>query len=149
MEENNPLLNSLMLVFLAQMDSALKISKIISEHSEEEEISPDSIITGLVYRLMVSMDDEEMKRSMEEANKILNGETSEEEEEGEDEEEEEGEGGDIIIERNVKKNTCNCDICAKARACLFNYSKYEVTDQLAEKFKNAIDESCKVHKLNI
>ena len=41
MEENNPLLNSLMLVFLAQMDSALKISKIISEHSEEEEISPD------------------------------------------------------------------------------------------------------------
>ena len=89
MEENNPLLNSLMLVFLAQVDSALRIAKIISEHSEEEEMSPDSIITGLVYRLMVSMDEEEMKRSMDGASKLLHGETSEEEEEEEWQEEEE------------------------------------------------------------
>ena len=60
--DQEKILISLMQVFIAQMDSALKISTIISEHSDEEEMSPDSIITGLVYRLMVSMDEEEMIR---------------------------------------------------------------------------------------
>ena len=61
--EDDQLLLSLMQVFIAQMDSALKISNIISEHSNEEEMSPDSLVTGLVYRLMISMDDKEMKES--------------------------------------------------------------------------------------
>ena len=50
------LLNSLMVAFLGQIDSALKVSEIISSHGNEEELSPDSLITGLVYRLMIPMD---------------------------------------------------------------------------------------------
>ena len=158
--EEDKLFISLMQVFIAQMDSALKISNIISEHSGEEDMSPDSIITGLVYRLMITMDDKEMKESMDLAKSILNGEDEDEDEEGYDEEgydeegyDEEGySGGDneeIRISRNITKNTCNCNICARARACLINYPTYEVSDQLAQKFKNAIDKTCELHKINI
>ena len=52
--------DGIMKSFLAQLNSSLQISKIISEHSEEEELSEDSIISGLVYRLMIPMNDEEM-----------------------------------------------------------------------------------------
>ena len=79
--EEDKLLTSLMQVFIAQMDSALKISKIISEHSNEEELSPDSLITGLIYRLMVSMDDKELKESMKSAEDLLNESESESESE--------------------------------------------------------------------
>jgi len=151
--EDDQLLLSLMQVFIAQMDSALKISNIISEHSNEEEMSPDSLVTGLVYRLMVSMDDKEMKESMEKADQLLHEEdsgTSDSEEEKEKEEkEEEEEKEENRISRNIKKNTCNCNICAKARACLLNYPSYEVSDQLAQQFKDAIDNTCTIHKLNI
>ena len=146
--EDDQLLLSLMQVFIAQMDSALKISNIISEHSNEEEMSPDSLVTGLVYRLMISMDDKEMKESMEKADQILHEEDSENS--GSDEEEEvKNEEEENRISRNIKKNTCNCNICAKARACLLNYPSYEVSDQLAQKFKDAIDNTCTIHKLNI
>ena len=90
--DESQLLLSLMQVFIAQMDSALKISNIISEHSNEEEMSPDSLVTGLVYRLMISMYDNEMKESMEKANHILHEEdsgTSEDSNEEEEEKEEE------------------------------------------------------------
>ena len=154
---NENILESLMQIFIAQMDSALKISNIISEHSNEEEMSPDSMITGLVYRLMISMDDKEMKESMDIANGLLNGESDEESEEGEGGEEEEEEFDEEFDEsilvnkkpRIIKKNTCNCNICAKARACLINYETYEVSDDLANRFKNAIDKTCSIHKINI
>jgi len=145
--EDDQLLLSLMQVFIAQMDSALKISNIISEHSNEEEMSPDSLVTGLVYRLMISMDDKEMKESMEKADQILHEEDSENS--GSDEEEVKNEEEENRLSRNIKKNTCNCNICAKARACLLNYPSYEVSDQLAQKFKDAIDNTCTIHKLNI
>ena len=141
-----------MQIFIAQMDSALKISNIISEHSDEEEMSSDSMITGLVYRLMISMDDKEMKESMDIANDLLNGESDEESDEGSDEGLDEDYEEDITkhkIQRNIKKNTCNCNICAKARACLLNYETYEVSDELANRFKNAIDKTCSIHKINI
>ena len=155
--EEDKLFISLMQVFIAQMDSALKISNIISEHSDEEDMSPDSIVTGLVYRLMITMNDKEMKESMDLAKSIMNDDDEDEEDDEEgysDEDDEEGydEGGnneEIKISRNITKNTCNCNICARARACLINYPTYEASDQLAQKFKDAIDKTCGIHKINI
>jgi len=149
--ETDQLLISLMQVFIAQMDSALKISTIISEHSNEEEMSPDSLVIGLIYRLMISMEDEEMNESMEKAKNILNKESSSEDELSEDElnESESIHEEDEIQPRMIQTNNCNCNICAKARACILNYRNYEVNDQLAQKFKDAIDNTCKVHKLII
>ena len=146
--EEDKLFISLMQVFIAQMDSALKISNIISEHSDEEDMSPDSIVTGLVYRLMITMNDKEMKESMDLAKSIMN----DDDEDEEDDEEGYDEGGnneEIKISRNITKNTCNCNICARARACLINYPTYEASDQLAQKFKDAIDKTCGIHKINI
>ena len=74
-EQEEKLINSLMTAYIAQMDSALKISKIISEHSDEDELSVDAIISGLVYRLMVPMDDTEIKESMDFAKKLIHGES--------------------------------------------------------------------------
>ena len=37
----------------SQIQSALKISEILAEHADEDTISPDNIILGLIYRLMV------------------------------------------------------------------------------------------------
>ena len=158
--DQDKILISLMQVFIAQMDSALKISTIISEHSDEEEMSPDSLVIGLIYRLMISMEEEEMNESMKEAEHILHKESSSEEDEEElyeDETEEtdetdETEETDETVEtkpRRIKTNTCNCNICAKARACILNYQTYEVNDQLAQKFKDAIDNTCRIHKLQI
>ena len=156
--EEDKLFISLMQVFIAQMDSALKISNIISEHSDEEDMSPDSIVTGLVYRLMITMNDKEMKESMDLAKSIMNDDDEDEEDdEDEDEDEEDDEEGydeggnneEIKISRNITKNTCNCNICARARACLINYPTYEASDQLAQKFKDAIDKTCGIHKINI
>ena len=149
-EQKEKLLNSLITTFIAQMDSALRISKIISEHSDEEELSVDSIIIGLVYRLMIPMDDMEIKESMDIASKLINGEESSEEE-GEEEEEEEELLKDekVTFDRKVKTNHCNCDICSKARACLINYPSYEANDPLTEKFRNAIQTTCELHKIEI
>ena len=158
--DQDKILISLMQVFIAQMDSALKISTIISEHSDEEEMSPDSLVIGLIYRLMISMEEEEMNESMKEAEHILHKESSSEEDEEElyedeteeTEETEETDETDETVEtkpRRIKTNTCNCNICAKARACILNYQTYEVNDQLAQKFKDAIDNTCRIHKLQI
>ena len=157
--EEDKLFISLMQVFIAQMDSALKISNIISEHSDEEDMSPDSIVTGLVYRLMITMNDKEMKESMDLAKSIMN--DDDDDDEDYNDEDDEGDEGinegyeeeeyeeEIKISRNIKKNTCNCNICARARACLINYPTYEASDQLAQKFKDAIDKTCGIHKINI
>ena len=155
--DQDKILISLMQVFIAQMDSALKISTIISEHSDEEEMSPDSLVIGLIYRLMISMEEEEMNESMKEAEHILHKESSSEEDEeelyeDETEETEETDETDETVEtkpRRIRTNTCNCNICAKARACILNYQTYEVNDQLAQKFKDAIDNTCRIHKLQI
>ena len=144
-DQEEKLLNSLMITFIAQMDSALRISKIISEHTDETELSVDSIIIGLIYRLMVPMNDKEMKESMEFASNLINGE----EDNGEEDDEEVISDELIVFERKVKTNHCNCDICTKARVCLINYPTYEANDPLAEKFKNAIKTTCENHKIQI
>ena len=134
--------------YISQIDSAMKISEILSEHSGEEDVSPDNLILGLIYRLMVPMTEEEMKSSVDVMQKIMNDEEEEEEEEGEEEEE----INDIQKEnekkpRKIKTNQCNCGICMKARVCLINYPQYESSDIFSEKFRDSIQYTCDTHKL--
>ena len=146
----NDLITSLTKAYMGQINSSLKISKLISSHGNEEELSADSLITGLVYRLMVPMEDKEIKESMEEAEEIINdiidnnGNTDSSEEEID-------ENYDIQFTkpRKVKTNQCNCEICNRARVCLINYHTYEVNDRLAQIFKKSIDEACTNHKITI
>jgi hypothetical protein len=140
----------LITAYLGQIDSAMKVSAILSEHNGDDSISPDNLIIGLIYRLMVPMTKEEIESSTIVAKKIMNPEESSEEE---DEEEEE----DFMIDstngtslsRRIKANNCNCDICIKARVCLINYPTYESSDVLADKFHNSIKHACYEHKLII
>ena len=53
---DNKILEDLLKVYIAQTESALQISEIISNHGGEDGITPDSFVTGLIYRLMVPMD---------------------------------------------------------------------------------------------
>ena len=48
MEDSNKLFYDMMKVYLAQTNSALKISKIICDHSDREELSGNDIICGLI-----------------------------------------------------------------------------------------------------
>ena len=150
----------LMTAYLAQMDSAVKISKTLSEHCEEEdkELTGDDIICGLIYRLMIPMEQEEMDESLDNAKKVLSGESEEEDEGGEG-----GEGGESEtdydeieetyekpkISRKIKTNSCECEVCSKVRECLINYKSYEPNDQLAQKFKDSIQETCEKYKIYI
>ena len=145
--------------FLAQMDSAMKVSELISQHDGSEEITVDHLITGLVYRLMVPMTNEEVDTALETAQEIMDklDETdSEEESMASEAGEAEGEAGEEAEEaivdfgsRKVKAPRCNCEVCMKARLSLLNYQAYDCTDPLAEKFKKAIDSTCSKHKIFI
>jgi len=133
-------------VYLAQMDSAIKISEKICNHSDREEINGDDIICGLVYRLMRPMSDNEIQDSLSKADTILNDEYD-----SEDNDEE-----DIMISyekskvlRKIKSNHCNCDICSDVRVCLLNYHDHDPNDQLSQRFKNSIKETCQKHNLYI
>ena len=129
-------------VYLAQMDSAVKISSVVCEHSDRTEITGDDIICGLVYRLMVPMSQEEIQQSMAKADSIL--------EESESEEEIIDESYEIpTVSRQIKSNQCNCDICSQVRICLCNYKDHGPTDQLAMRFKNSIQETCEKHNIYI
>ena len=140
-------------VYLAQIDSAMKISEVLAEHGDEEDISPDNLIIGLIYRLMVPMTDAEMKESMDKATHVMDGSSGEEDEDDEDEEEDKqpieyiSKSETNKVARKIKTHNCNCEICSKARICLINYEKYEATDPLAEKFSNSIKHACSTHKL--
>ena len=140
--------------FLAQMDSAMKVSELISQHADSEEITVDHLITGLVYRLMIPMMNEEVDAALEAAQEIMDklDET--------DSEEESMAGGAESVEpveeaivdfgsRKVKAPSCNCEVCMKARLSLLNYQAYDCTDPLADKFKKAIDSTCSKHKIFI
>ena len=147
MEEQDKLFYDMIKVYLAQMDSAVKISSIVCEHSDREDkkLTGDDIICGLVYRLMVPMSQEEIQQSMTKADSIL--EESESEEEEYDTIEETYEIP--TVSRKIKSNQCNCDICSQVRICLCNYNQYEPNDQLAVRFKNSIRETCEKHKIYI
>ena len=150
-DTSNPDIGQIMQIFIAQMDSAMEVSKVLSEHSGEKELSADSVITGLVYRLMTPMSQDEVNEYMEKADEILNGESEEEDDDmaedmAEDMEEE------IIVDkepRKVKHPVCNCDICMKSRICLINYHSYETYEPLSTMFNDAIKKSCMESKIYI
>lgn len=150
----NDLLDSITISFIAQMDAAMEIANKVSQHSNEEILSPDSLISGLVYRLMVPMSDEEMKTSIDSAKNFINDEDSEDEGEydfGKDlfSPVTQDHGDKVIVSRIVKRNNCNCDLCNRVRQCLDNYKQHETSDQLAQMFKDAIDNACDIHNISI
>lgn len=143
----------LMTAYLAQMDSAVRISKTLCDHYEEKdkELTGDDIICGLIYRLMVPMEQDEMDKSLGNAMKVLDpGYSSDSEEEEEldyDEIEETYEKPEIS--RKIKTNSCECGVCSKVRECLINYKSYEPNDQLAQKFRDSIKETCEKYRIYI
>jgi len=146
MDNSDDLFYTLMKVYLAQMDSAIKISSLLQDHSESDELSGDDIISGLVYRLMTPMSQEEITESLTKAEEILD----------EDDDDDEGDYDDIsetydkpTISRKIKTNNCTCEICSQVRICLDNYHSYIPTDNLARKFKDSIQETCDKHKICI
>tara|TARA_B100000963_G_C22586271_1_gene653259 strand:- start:1137 stop:1595 length:459 start_codon:yes stop_codon:yes gene_type:complete len=141
---DDPLTQSLIQAFLAQMDSAMRVSDILAKHDKSDEIKVDHLIGGLVYRLMVPMTQQQLTESLDSAREIVDHLDSE------DSEDFEGEYDTIEdypepLNRKIRPPTCNCDICSKLRVCLLNYSEYECTDPLAEKFKKSIDSTCEQH----
>ena len=140
-------------VYIAQMNSAMKISKIICEHEGTDELTGDHVISGLVYRLMNPMTDEDMMQSLEKADKLMNGEDSSDEDDEYDLSEEE-ELHDLVYKapdvfRKIKTNTCQCDICSRVRECLQGYESYETYDPMVTRFKDSIKETCEKHKIII
>ena len=111
----------LLSAYVSQIQSTLKISEILAEHADEDTISPDNIILGLIYRLMVPMTEKEMKESVDITNEILDPSSSEEEDLDEEDLDEEDEDLEQKKPRKIKTNHCNCEICMKARVCLINY----------------------------
>jgi len=134
-------------VYLAQMNSAMKISKIICEHSaDDNELTGDHVICGLIYRLMVPMTDEDMNESLNKAGDILN----DSEDDSDSDESDEEISYEIPKEKRVlKMNNCDCDICVKCRECISGYESYETYDPLVTRFKDSIKETCDKHNIYI
>ena len=89
----------------------------------------DCVISGLVYRLMTPMDNEEMMDSLNKANDIMNGDSDSDYDSRRRNFKEESKIYDIELKdrswRNIKKNTCDCDVCSRVRECLDKYKTYE------------------------
>ena len=139
---------NLIQVILANASSAAKISNILCDHSDDKILKADEIICGLIYRLMTPMTDQEITDSMTEAKELMYEESSDEEEDDDD-----MVGGsnivddidDLNIKRKVKVNHCNCEICSQVRVCLLNFNDYLPKDELGDKFKASIIETCETH----
>jgi len=145
-DQSNELFYDMMKVYLAQTNSALKISKIISEHSDRNELSGNDIICGLIYRLMNPMEQSEIDDNLSVADELLK-EDSEEEEEEYDEIEETY--VKPTLSKQIKSNNCNCDVCMKMRVDLINYHSFEPNDQLSQMFKGSIDITCEKYNITI
>ena len=144
----NDALEPIIKCFIGQMDSAMRISDTLAKHGSSEEITVDHLITGLVYRLMIPMTNEEVDTSLSNAQQILDKLDDTDSEEGSDEECELDQNV-TFGSRKVKTNNCNCDICMKARVCLLSYENHDCGDPLADKFKKAITMTCTKHKIYI
>ena len=144
------LLEPIIKSFLGQIDSAMKVSDILSKHESppSDEITVDHLISGLVYRLMVPMTNDEITDALDAAQQILDKLDESTDEEGESDELELDENI-TFGSRRVKTNNCNCDICMKTRVCLSNYETHDCSDPLAQKFKEAIQVTCEKHKIYI
>jgi hypothetical protein len=126
---------------LANNISAMKISKILCEHSQNDILTTDMVVSGLIYRLMTPMNEDEQTKSIDEAESILYAESSDEEEEIETVDE------PIREKRNIKYNSCNCDICMQTRICLLNFKDFIPKDPLGDIVKNSIYETCEKYNL--
>jgi hypothetical protein len=126
---------------LANNISAMKISKILCEHSQNNILTTDMVVSGLIYRLMTPMSDEELKQNIDEAETVLYAESSEDEEEIETVDEPIREKG------TIKYNSCNCDICMQTRICLLNFKDFLPNDHLGDIVKNSIYETCGKYNL--
>jgi len=141
---------NLIQVILANASSASKISNILCDHSDDKILKADEIICGLIYRLMTPMTDQEITDSMTEAKELMYEESSDEEEEEDDDDMVGGSNilddiDDLNIKRKVKVNHCNCEICSQVRVCLLNFNEYLPKDELGDKFKASIIETCETH----
>jgi len=125
---------------LANNISAMKISKILCEHSQNDILTTDMVVSGLIYRLMTPMEECELKRSIDEAESILYAESS-------DEEEIETVDEPFNKKRNIKYNSCNCDVCMNTRVCLLNFKDFIPKDPLGDIVKNSIYETCEKYNL--
>jgi len=150
-QKQDEAVNNIIKVYLAQMNSAVKISDIICNHSkDEDEITGDHIISGLIYRLMVPMTNEDMTESLEKADNFMNESSSEEEYDEEDIEVEDLDDPIYVKPekpRKIKMNDCECDICKKVRECISKYDTYETYDPLVTRFKDSIKETCTKHNI--
>lgn len=124
---------------LANNISAMKISKILCEHSQNDILTTDMVVSGLIYRLMNPMSDDELRKSIDEAESILYAESSEEEIETIDE--------PLNEKRTIKYNSCNCDICMQTRICLLNFKDFIPKDPLGDIVKNSIYETCEKYNI--
>ena len=127
-------------VILANTSSAMKISNILCNHSDDKILKADEIICGLIYRLMIPMKDQEITESMNDAESLMYND-----EDGGDEDDEDDIVDDIIElakEKKIKCNHCNCEICSQVRVCLLNFNDYLPKDELGDKFKCSIIETC-------
>lgn len=131
---------NLIQVILANTSSAMKISKILCEHSNDKILKSDEIICGLIYRLMIPMTNEEIIESMNEAEDLMYQESSEDEEI-----EYINDSEDLKFPNKIKTNHCNCEICSQVRVCLLNFNDYIPKDELGDKFKKSIHETCLSH----
>ena len=131
---------NLIQVILANTSSAMKISKILCEHSNDKILKADEIICGLIYRLMIPMTNEEIIESMNEAEDLMYQESSEDEEI-----EYINDSEDLKFQKKIKTNHCNCEICSQVRVCLLNFNDYIPIDEIGDKFKKSILETCSSH----
>jgi len=145
-QDSDDLFNNMMKIYLSQMDSAMKISKIICDHSDREELSGNDIICGLIYRLMIPMESKELNESLSNAEKLLEYNSDDELEDYDDIPETYERP---IISQKLKSNNCNCETCIQMRVCLLNYHSFETTDQLAEIYRNSIKTTCDKYNIII
>ena len=131
---------SMIQVILANTSSAMKISKILCDHSDDNILKADEIIGGLIYRLMIPMENQEIMDSMNEAESLM---YDDDDDDDDDINNEPDIVDDIVKEKKIKCNHCNCEICSQVRVCLLNFNDYLPKDELGDKFKCSIIETCK------
>ena len=99
---------------------------------------------------MIPMSNTEIVESLGEADKLMNPtESSSDEESDDDFDNIEEKYEKPEISRKIKTNTCNCEICNQVRVCLLNFKEYEPNDELAQRFKDSIRETCEIHKIYV
>ena len=127
-------------VILANTSSAMKISNILCDHSDDKILKADEIICGLIYRLMIPMKDQEITESMNEAESLMY--DDEDEDDDYDIVDDDDDIVELVKEKKIKCNHCNCEICSQVRVCLLNFNDYLPKDELGDKFKCSIIETC-------